>query len=210
MTTNKIYGNGKNTLEGYRARFTPDRLAKLLAGAKAAREARPLEVRLWEKVDKNGTGGCWLWTGALDTWGYGCIWHEGRLIKVHRAVLWLAGAVDSPEGSPKGDSRGLVADHTCRVRHCVNLKHLRMVTPRVNGTENNASPMARNARKTHCIHGHPLSGENLARILIRNSKRKRTQMWIQSRMCLTCWPAYWNHPRRFWLPDDEYREDSQR
>lgn len=36
-----------------------------------ARELRPLSDRFWEKVNKSGPNGCWLWTAAVDRKGYG-------------------------------------------------------------------------------------------------------------------------------------------
>jgi hypothetical protein len=48
-------------------------------------------------------------------------------------------------------------DHTCRNRKCVNPRHLRVVTPTVNGLENNSNPWAINKAKTHCNHGHDIT-----------------------------------------------------
>lgn len=55
---------------------------------------------------------------------------------------------------------GIVLDHLCRNKACINLGHLEPVTVRINilrGT----SPTARNAAKTRCKWGHPLAGANL-------------------------------------------------
>ena len=57
---------------------------------------------------------------------------------------------------------GLQIDHLCRVRNCVNPDHLEPVTPREN-TMRGYSIQAQNARKTHCIHGHPFEGNTYAR-----------------------------------------------
>ncbi len=65
---------------------------------------------------------------------------------------------------------GLELDHLCRVRSCVNPDHLEAVTPRVN-TRRSLSPAARNAVKTHCIHGHEFSLENT--YLYRNMRQCR-------------------------------------
>lgn len=86
--------------------------------------------------------GCWLWLGMVDQYGYGRVWHDGRLQAAHRVVY---GAV--PEG--------LVLDHKCRVRCCVNPSHLRAVTV----SENNlASKPFR--RKAVCANGHAMTDEN--------------------------------------------------
>ena len=53
-------------------------------------------------------------------------------------------------------------DHTCRVRACVNPKHMEPVTQRVNILRGVAPP-AENARKTVCSKGHPFSEANTYR-----------------------------------------------
>ena len=50
----------------------------------------------------------------------------------------------------------MVIDHICTVRNCVNPSHLRLLTPREN-TLDGRGVGAINARKTHCIKGHPLN-----------------------------------------------------
>lgn len=68
---------------------------------------------------------------------------------------------------------GLELDHLCRRRDCVNPAHLEPVTSSENKrrsplvgrylrTAAHVPPAAReNAAKTHCKHGHPLSGDNV-------------------------------------------------
>ena len=118
------------------------------------RECTPMIVRFWRYVNKDGPDGCWIWMASRDSLGYGQI-NKGRhgegVIRAHRvAYELLVGPI--PEG--------LELDHLCRVRACLNPTHLEPVTHRENVLRG-TSPVARLARQTHCIHGHPLSGANL-------------------------------------------------
>jgi hypothetical protein len=85
----------------------------------------PIEKRLMSKVSVNENG-CWIYTGAIDTTGYGRIGRGGRgegSTHTHRAayeLLW----------GPITD--GLHVDHLCRVRACCNPLHLEAVTQAVN------------------------------------------------------------------------------
>lgn len=80
---------------------------------------RPLEERFWEKVDKNGPNGCWVWTAAKADTGYGQIGVGGKIRYVHRIVFELVNRT-IPEGAE--------IDHLCRNRPCVNPEHLEPVT----------------------------------------------------------------------------------
>lgn len=99
--------------------------------------------------------GCILWAKITDNKGYGRlrIYLDGKAVffPAHRAAWILA-------HGPIAD--GLVIDHLCRTRHCVNLEHLELVTHRVNALRG-VSFSAVNSIKTHCPKGHPLEGGNL-------------------------------------------------
>lgn len=82
------------------------------------------EERFWEKVDKNGPNGCWIWEGAKDTPGYGRFRFHGRNVGSHRLSLhWVTGT---------DLSTTMFADHTCYTKACVNPEHLRWATPSQN------------------------------------------------------------------------------
>lgn len=107
-----------------------------------------LPARFWAKVEQTST--CWLWKACLDASGYGSFRANGRGNRAHRfAYEALVGPIPA----------GLVTDHLCRVRNCVNPAHLEPVTNAENVLRGEADA-ARNARKTQCDFGHPFDESN--------------------------------------------------
>lgn len=84
--------------------------------------SEPLPDRFWRKVQK--TPGCWRWTGAIQSAGYGSIGlGEGRVGSAHRVAYELLVGPIPP---------GLTIDHLCRNTWCVNPAHLEAVTHQEN------------------------------------------------------------------------------
>jgi hypothetical protein len=107
------------------------------------------EERIGERVKVEGD--CWIWQGAKAGIGYARCRVGDKYFYVHRLMYeLLIGPI------PKG----LTLDHLCRRRDCVNPFHCEPVTMRENVLRGNG-PAAVNARKTHCVRGHSLSGSNL-------------------------------------------------
>ena len=76
-----------------------------------------LQNRLNSKIDKSGD--CWLWTGSVNSRGYGGIIIDGKYFRAHRIMYEMF----------KGKiPKGLEVDHLCEVRTCVNPEHLEAVT----------------------------------------------------------------------------------
>lgn len=117
----------------------------------------------WAKVQKGD--GCWAWTGYTNPDGYGYATYRNTDGEEHNAtahrVAWQLTHGLVPDG--------LSLDHLCRNRGCVNPAHLEPVTSAVN-IYRGEGIAARNKAKTHCNHGHPLSGDNL--IIRRDGGRK--------------------------------------
>lgn len=108
--------------------------------------------RLYAKVDR--TDECWLWTGSTTPNGYGHIYVSGQHPTAHSVAWVLDTGLDLPVG--------IVVDHLCRTRSCVNPEHLEAVTYRENTLRGNATGNGEhNRRKTECPRGHPYAGENL-------------------------------------------------
>jgi len=101
------------------------------------------------------TSSCWFWLGAISNTGYGMLHPEKsskkKMVYAHRF------SYETYKGPIKP---GLDIDHLCRVRNCVNPKHLEAVTRRTNILRGRGC-CATNASKIYCLNGHPLSGVNL-------------------------------------------------
>ncbi len=119
------------------------------------RTRTPLAERLQRRLKLDPETGCINWTGHLAS-GYGSIplpGKRGKAVRAHRVAYELArGPI--PEG--------LFVDHLCRNRRCCNVDHLEVVTHREN-TLRGVSPVALNAQKTHCKHGHEFTEANIYR-----------------------------------------------
>ena len=82
-------------------------------------------ARFWSKVEK--TEGCWHWTSAKDSSGYGIFQLQGKARKAHRIVFILThGAIDKPN-----------VCHHCDNPSCVRPDHLFSGTTQDNATDRN-------------------------------------------------------------------------
>lgn len=94
--------------------------------------------------------GCWIWQLGMFRTGYGSVWNGERNTVAHRVYYEdLIGPIPD----------GLTLDHLCRNRACCNPGHLEPVTMRENVLRGD-SITGRNARKTHCLRGHPFDEQN--------------------------------------------------
>jgi hypothetical protein len=110
---------------------------------------RPAAERFWEKVTK--TAGCWLWTGARTTAGYGLFNPTSRKpVYAHRYAFALI------KGPVPG---GKQLDHLCRNPGCVNPDHLEPVTNRENSLRG-LNPNVIAHLEKRCRKGHALTPEN--------------------------------------------------
>lgn len=109
-------------------------------------KGEPLPHRIQRYSMPVTESGCFLWLGYSVS-GYGVLRVDGRMVGAHRIAYELA-------NGPIPD--GMVIDHLCRVRCCVNPAHMEVVT-RGENVLRGIGTAATNARKTHCKRGHPLS-----------------------------------------------------
>ena len=104
-----------------------------------------LDNRFWYKVDKMGC--CWYWIASTHSNGYGQFSYHGKNKLAHRL---------SYEDKYGDIPQGLVMNHICRTRHCVNPDHLEVITLE----KNIQIGISVNRNKTHCKREHEYTEEN--------------------------------------------------
>lgn len=127
--------------------------------------------RIWAKTRLNAETGCWEWTGKTNERGYGYIQIGRQSRRAHR-VAYEAFLGEVPDG--------LVLDHLCRVRNCMNPAHLEPVSHAENVRRGEA-PSRRSWKlnpRSHCPQGHPYDEANA---YIRPNGRRMCRACAQAR-----------------------------
>lgn len=138
---------------------------------------KTLNDRFLERFEQ--TNGCWEWKSTMHHSGYGVIYKSPKQLLAHRVSWEYYNKTVIPDE--------LEVDHICRNRKCVNPKHLRIVTHKINCLENSESPLAKHAKKTHCPKGHPLSGDNLVKYHLEK---------LNQRFCKACFNQWQRNNRK--------------
>lgn len=113
-----------------------------------------LPSRIAAKIRVIPASGCWQWTASITATGYGRVWDGRRPDWAHRTVYkLLVGPIPD----------GLVLDHLCRNRACVNPDHLEPVTDAINTARGDSADVTRERWRAQrfCKRSHPLFGPNV-------------------------------------------------
>ncbi len=108
--------------------------------------------RFNKKYVVNIDTGCWEWQGYVHPGGYGHF-SDTKKFTAHRwSYEYFIGKIEA----------NLKIDHLCRVRHCVNPKHLEAVTQKENIARGNTGLLTGiiMRSKTHCPKNHEYSYKN--------------------------------------------------
>lgn len=120
--------------------------------------AKSPSQRLWEKIDKRGSGECWPWMAHVHRNGYATFIpqnKDGVRVMVHRyAYEELVGPIPD----------GLTIDHLCKNRACCNPAHMEPVTQGENAIRGGGAKAGVAARRANaevgCRRGHPRTPEH--------------------------------------------------
>lgn len=139
----------------YRQKRRGKELSEIKLKNKKQRKWNTDPIIEWDSVICNIEGiedNCHIFRGYKDRDGYARVSIKGKKVSVHR-YMWKKEYGTIP--------KGMVIDHKCRNKDCCNIKHLRVVTHKINSRENiQGASWQLNKAKTHCKHGHEYSIKN--------------------------------------------------
>lgn len=112
----------------------------------------PASERFHSKYEIDPVTGCWNWTAARGDHGYGTI---GETVAPMKRKTLLAHRL-SYEMHKGPIPEGLVVDHICNNRGCVNPDHLQAIT-NLENINRSPSPEVQRRLANRCIRGHDLT-----------------------------------------------------
>lgn len=135
---------------GYKRGLCSAHYSQLMRGQNL-RPTRATIADLDERIDSRTTrsAGCWSWQGAHSNVGYAQVRKNKKLLYVHRVMY---------ERHNGPIPTGLVIDHTCHNRGCINPAHLQAVTNKQN-IENRRGATKRSKTGVRGVYFHKRSGK---------------------------------------------------
>ena len=125
-----------------------------------------METPKHSKMEIDQSTGCWNWIAARDSNGYGMATINNKQVRIHRISAFLF------HGMPV--SRKMVVMHLCDNPSCFNPAHLSVGTQGDNMRDCSTKKRTANSKKTHCLLGHELAGDNLYVFTGANGRVMRT------------------------------------
>jgi len=106
-------------------------------------------------------GGCWIWQGPKNRYGYGVTWFQGKKWSIHR-LHYTATRGEIPDGLHidhlcHTESETCSGGRGCQHRACVNPDHMEPVSSAANSRRSTKS------QQTECLRGHEYTPENTGR-----------------------------------------------
>jgi hypothetical protein len=100
----------------------------------------------WARVvgNRSQRNGCWNWSGAKNSTGYGTVMYQGKPTTAHRLAAFLTGLVETTDAPRDKRSTGFIL-HNCDNRLCCNPSHMKVGTY----AENQLDAYARRRRKAY-------------------------------------------------------------
>ena len=106
-------------------------------------------------ISVNKESQCWEWTKARYRSGYGVFATYENKTRVNYMAHRVSFTIFK-----RPIREGMIIDHKCLNKSCVNPDHLREVTDRENLLLNRSSQCSINLSKTHCPKGHEYTASN--------------------------------------------------
>jgi hypothetical protein len=142
------------------------------------RDERSFEERFWERVDRQDTDDCWLWTGCRSHFGHGLVWRDGRHHSAHR-IAW-----ESANNEELGERWAL---HSCDNPPCCNPRHLRPGNALDNSGDATDRKRFPSQQRTHCKRGHEFTADNIYWLFNKSSRRKVRTCRECQRIAVRAW-----------------------
>lgn len=124
-----------------------------------------LPYRMWKKTEVDPGTGCWIWTGAVTSAGYGCgAGAAGSWLAHRRSYEMLAFQIPD----------GMALDHLCCTKLCINPRHLEPIS------------LGDNVRRKHGVYSDETHWPCGHERTTANTKISRRGGDYPARQCKTC------------------------
>lgn len=132
----------------------------------------PVEQRFERCIERIPWSGCWIWTGCVNSTGYGTICVDRKMKNTHR-LSWELHRGKVPEN--------MLVLHRCDIPSCVNPNHLYIGDQKQNLNDGQTKGRVYRQPTDMCKHGHPAvignvyfnSGHRYCLVCRRESRKRK-------------------------------------